>query len=75
MKGFLFEYVFSYPWEKVVTAAIQKYPNPENDNVTGIDVINQQVRNGQLHSERILQTKFSVMAWASKVELSLILLA
>lgn len=67
MKDWLFCYTFSYPWETVVTAAIQKYPNPENDKVTGIDVISQQVRNGQMHSERILQTKFSVMSWASKV--------
>uniref|UniRef100_A0A914HQ04 PRELI/MSF1 domain-containing protein n=1 Tax=Globodera rostochiensis TaxID=31243 RepID=A0A914HQ04_GLORO len=61
------EKTFDYPWEKVVTAAIQKYPNPENDSVSGIDVVSQQVRNGQLHSERILQTKFNVMAWASKL--------
>lgn len=62
-----FQCSFSYPWEKVVSAAVQKYPNPENDKVTGIDVISQQVRNGQLHSERILETKFNVMSWASKV--------
>lgn len=71
MKIWTFEYIFSYPWDTVVTAAIQKYPNPENDKVIGIDLISQQVHNGQLHSERILQTKFSVMSWASKVGFTL----
>jgi hypothetical protein len=52
----------------VVEAALQKYPNPENQNVIGIDVLDQRVRaDGVLQNERILKSKFNIPAWASKV--------
>uniref|UniRef100_H2YJ16 PRELI/MSF1 domain-containing protein n=1 Tax=Ciona savignyi TaxID=51511 RepID=H2YJ16_CIOSA len=37
------EHIFSHPWEKVVEAALRKYPNPESPNVTGTDVFERKV--------------------------------
>lgn len=59
---------FSHPWNMVVSAAWRKYPNPMNKAVTGMDVMKQEVRNGSsLRSERIIQSRFSIPAWVTKV--------
>ena len=61
------ELIFSHPWHIVVGAAFKKYPNPENEDILGIDVIKQRLRNGVLYSERIIQSNFHIPVWASKV--------
>lgn len=49
-------------------AAWRKYPNPINPAVTGIDVLNRKVaENGVLHSERIIQTQFSIPSWVTRL--------
>ncbi|KAL7074348.1 hypothetical protein ACQ4LE_006543 [Meloidogyne hapla] len=67
MKCWSVEHVFNHPWHIVVGAAFKKYPNPENEDILGIDVIKQRLRNGVLYSERIIQSNFHIPVWASKL--------
>ncbi|XP_053309547.1 PRELI domain containing protein 3B [Spea bombifrons] len=61
MKIWTSEHVFDHPWETVTTAAMQKYPNPMNPNVVGVDVLNRTVdSNGRLHSDRLLSTEWGM---------------
>ncbi|KAM4691672.1 PRELI domain containing protein 3B [Rhinophrynus dorsalis] len=55
------EHVFDHPWETVTTAAMQKYPNPMNPNVVGVDVLDRKVdSSGKLHSDRLLSTEWGM---------------
>ena len=67
MKVWTSDHTFNHPWHTVVNAALRKYPNPENKAVTGIDVVQQKLENGVLKSERVLQSHFSIPAWASRL--------
>uniref|UniRef100_A0A6I8P5P3 PRELI domain containing 3B n=1 Tax=Ornithorhynchus anatinus TaxID=9258 RepID=A0A6I8P5P3_ORNAN len=50
-----------HPWETVTTAAMQKYPNPMNPSVVGVDVLDRHVDpNGKLHSHRLLSTEWGM---------------
>ncbi|KAM5135169.1 PRELI domain containing protein 3B [Mantella aurantiaca] len=61
MKIWTSEHVFDHPWETVTTAAMQKYPNPMNPNVVGVDVLNRHVdSSGKLHSDRLLSTEWGM---------------
>nr|XP_033769974.1 PRELI domain containing protein 3B isoform X1 [Geotrypetes seraphini] len=61
MKIWTSEHVFDHPWEKVTTAAMQKYPNPMNPCVVGVDVMNRHVDStGKLHSDRLLSTEWGI---------------
>ncbi|XP_053561261.1 PRELI domain containing protein 3B [Bombina bombina] len=61
MKIWTSEHVFDHPWETVTTAAMQKYPNPMNPNVVGVDVLDRQVDStGKLHSDRLLSTEWGM---------------
>jgi len=51
------EHIFKHPWEKVVEAAIRKYPNPETPNVVSTDVLERKVdEDGKLHSTRMISS-------------------
>ncbi|KAJ8779088.1 hypothetical protein J1605_012939 [Eschrichtius robustus] len=66
----VFEYVWGggrsaggmgHPWETVTTAAMQKYPNPMNPSVVGVDVLDRHVDlSGKLHSHRLLSTEWGL---------------
>ncbi|KAG8566913.1 hypothetical protein GDO81_013417 [Engystomops pustulosus] len=61
MKIWTSEHVFDHPWETVTTAAMQKYPNPMNPSVVGVDVLNRHVDgSGKLHSHRLLSTEWGM---------------
>ncbi|CAI6351270.1 unnamed protein product [Macrosiphum euphorbiae] len=64
MKIWTVQHTFNYPWETVVQAAWNKYPNPMNTAVLGIDVIDRQVINGELHSHRLVTTRWTLPNWA-----------
>uniref|UniRef100_A0A8D0FF70 PRELI domain containing 3B n=1 Tax=Strix occidentalis caurina TaxID=311401 RepID=A0A8D0FF70_STROC len=50
-----------HPWETVTTAAMQKYPNPMNPSVVGVDVLDRHVDpSGKLHSHRLLSTEWGI---------------
>lgn len=58
----------SHPWETVTKAAMQKYPNPMNPNVFGVDVLDRSVDStGRLHSTRLLSTEWGLPAMAKSV--------
>ncbi|KAM5245714.1 PRELI domain containing protein 3B isoform 2-T2 [Ctenodactylus gundi] len=61
MKIWTSEHVFDHPWETVTTAAMQKYPNPMNPNVVGVDVLDRHIDPcGKLHSHRLLSTEWGL---------------
>uniref|UniRef100_I3MHV3 PRELI/MSF1 domain-containing protein n=5 Tax=Marmotini TaxID=337730 RepID=I3MHV3_ICTTR len=50
-----------HPWETVTTAAMQKYPNPMNPSVVGVDVLDRHIDpSGKLHSHRLLSTEWGL---------------
>ncbi|MBN3325178.1 PLD3B protein, partial [Atractosteus spatula] len=50
-----------HPWETVTKAAMQKYPNPMNPSVVGVDVLDRHVDpHGRLHSSRLLSTEWGL---------------
>nr|XP_005905166.1 PREDICTED: protein slowmo homolog 2 isoform X2 [Bos mutus] len=61
MKIWTSEHVFDHPWETVTTAAMQKYPNPMNPSVVGVDVLDRHIDpSGKLHSHRLLSTEWGL---------------
>lgn len=48
-------------------AAFRKYPNPSNTSITAIDVVRQDVDQGVIKSERLLQSRFHIPSWATKL--------
>ncbi|XP_068928593.1 PRELI domain containing protein 3B isoform X3 [Petaurus breviceps papuanus] len=61
MKIWTSEHVFDHPWETVTTAAMQKYPNPMNPSVVGVDVLDRHIDpTGKLHSHRLLSTEWGM---------------
>lgn len=58
----------SHPWETVTKAAMQKYPNPMNPGVFGVDVLDRNVdTEGRLHSTRLLSTEWGLPAIAKSI--------
>lgn len=64
MKIWTSEHTFNHPWETVATAAWRKYPNPMNPAVIGTDVIEREVKDGVLHTHRIVSSKWGFPRWA-----------
>nr|XP_040058789.1 PRELI domain containing protein 3B [Gasterosteus aculeatus aculeatus] len=61
MKIWASEHVFNHPWETVTKAAMQKYPNPMNPSVIGVDVLDRSIdKQGRLHSKRLLGTDWGL---------------
>lgn len=57
----------SHPWETVAQAAWRKYPNPMNPAVIGTDVVERSVRDGVLHTHRLVSSKWFFPRWAQAV--------
>lgn len=64
MKIWTSEHTFNHPWETVATAAWRKYPNPHNPAVIGTDVVERQVVNGVLHTQRLVSSIWYFPKWA-----------
>ena len=68
MKIWSSEHVFNHSWDNVVKAALQKYPNPLNPSVIGVDVIDRHVDdNGRLRSHRLFATQWNLSPWVAKL--------
>ncbi|XP_032427054.1 PRELI domain containing protein 3B isoform X1 [Xiphophorus hellerii] len=68
MKIWASEHIFNHPWETVTKAAMQKYPNPMNPSVFGVDVLDRNVdSDGRLHSTRLLSTEWGLPAIAKSI--------
>ena len=66
--------VCSHPWETVTTAAMQKYPNPMNPSVVGVDVLDRHIDpSGKLHSHRLLSTEWGLPSIVKSVSVPLFL--
>lgn len=65
--NFLFYLFSSHPWETVVQAAWRKYPNPMNTAVIGTDVVERDIKDGVLHSHRIVSSQWHFPKWVEKV--------
>jgi len=66
MKIWASEHIFDHPWETVTKAAMQKYPNPMNPGVVGVDVLDRRVDlQGRLHSTRLLSTEWGLPSIAN----------
>ncbi|XP_067095587.1 PRELI domain containing protein 3B-like [Osmerus mordax] len=66
MKIWTSEHIFNHPWETVTKAAMQKYPNPMNPGVVGVDVLDRGVdTQGRLHSRRLLSTEWGLPSMAN----------
>lgn len=62
MKTWFSEYTFKHNWETVVQATARKYPNPHNNSVTSIDVLERRLcpTTGALVSHRLVASEFAV---------------
>nr|XP_020475870.1 PRELI domain containing protein 3B-like isoform X1 [Monopterus albus] len=68
MKFWTSEHIFNHPWETVTKAAMQKYPNPMNPSVFGVDVLDRSVdTEGRLHSTRLLSTEWGLPSIAKSL--------
>uniref|UniRef100_A0A3Q3XCY5 PRELI/MSF1 domain-containing protein n=1 Tax=Mola mola TaxID=94237 RepID=A0A3Q3XCY5_MOLML len=68
MKIWASEHIFNHPWETVTKAAMQKYPNPMNPSVFGVDVLDRRVdTQGRLHSTRLLSTEWGLPSMAKSI--------
>uniref|UniRef100_H3D381 PRELI domain containing 3B n=2 Tax=Tetraodon nigroviridis TaxID=99883 RepID=H3D381_TETNG len=68
MKIWASEHIFNHPWETVIKAAMQKYPNPMNPSVFGVDVLDRSVdTQGRLHSTRLLSTEWGLPSMAKSI--------
>lgn len=68
---FFFFTLNSHPWETVTKAAMQKYPNPMNPSVFGVDVLDRSVdKQGRLHSKRLLSTEWGLPSIVTAVSLA-----
>ena len=69
MKIWSSEHVFNHSWENVVKAAMQKYPNPLNPSVVGVDVVERviDVDRALIKSHRLLTTNWSLAPWITKL--------
>jgi len=67
MKIWTSEHIFNHPWETVTQAVWQKYPNPMNPSVVGMDVVERKVENGELYSHRLVTTKWGFPRWAEMI--------
>ncbi|KAL7302198.1 protein slowmo [Trichogramma pretiosum] len=63
MKVWMSEHIFNHPWETVVAAAWQKYPNPITPSVLGTDVIDRKVVDGKLKSLRLVSSQWGFPRW------------
>lgn len=67
MKIWTSEHVFNHSWETVVQAAWRKYPNPMNPAVIGTDIINREVKDGILHTHRLVTSEWGLPTWARSI--------
>jgi len=68
MKIWESQHTFSHPWETVTQALWQKYPNPLNPHVVGVDIIDRRVtKEGNLFSERLMTTEWGLANWVKKL--------
>lgn len=60
--------LFSHDWNTVVTAALNKYPNPVSPSVIGCDVVDRTITpSGVIHSHRLLLANWGIAPALNKL--------
>ena len=69
MKIWTSEHVFAHNWESVVRGQWQKYPNPHNNAVLGIDVLERAVdpKTGVLSTHRVIASDWGLANWVQRL--------
>lgn len=57
---------FNFNWDQVAQAFWQRYPNPHSSHVLSEDTISREIRNGKLHSKRLLTKTNRVPKWGER---------
>lgn len=57
---------FNYSWDQVAQGFWNRYPNPHSSHVLTEDTISREVRNGKLHSKRLLSKTNSLPKWGER---------
>jgi len=57
---------FNYSWEQVVQGFWNRYPNPHSSHVLTEDTISREIRNGKLHSKRLLSKTNNLPKWGER---------
>jgi len=57
---------FNYSWEQVVQGFWNRYPNPHSSHVLTEDTVSREIRNGNLHSKRLLSKTNSLPKWGER---------
>lgn len=66
--SFYFRSLFSHDWNTVVTAALNKYPNPVSPSVIGCDVVDRTITpSGVIHSHRLLLANWGIAPALNKI--------
>ncbi|ETN67645.1 MSF1 protein [Anopheles darlingi] len=58
--------VFNYSWEQVTQGFWNRYPNPFSSHVLSEDTVSREIRNGKLHSKRLLTKTNRVPKWGER---------
>jgi len=68
MKFWTSQHVFDHDWATVVTAALNKYPNPVSPSVIGCDVVDRTITPlGVIHSHRLLLANWGIAPALNKI--------
>ncbi|XP_052860060.1 protein preli-like [Anopheles cruzii] len=58
--------IYNYSWEQVMQGFWNRYPNPFSSHVLSEDTVSREVRNGKLHSKRLLTKTNRVPKWGER---------
>ncbi|CAF1467394.1 unnamed protein product [Adineta ricciae] len=68
MKFWTSQHVFDHDWATVVTAALNKYPNPVSPSVIGCDVVDRTLQpSGVIQSHRLLLANWGIAPALNKI--------
>jgi len=61
MKIWTSQHIYDHDWATVITAALNKYPNPVSPSVIGCDVVDRTINSsGVIHSHRLLLANWDI---------------
>ncbi|XP_067126646.1 PRELI domain-containing protein 1, mitochondrial [Centruroides vittatus] len=58
--------IFKYTWDQVAQAFWSRYPNPFSQHVLSEDVVFRQIKDGKLHSKRLLTKTNRIPKWGER---------
>ncbi|KAI0980650.1 hypothetical protein GJ496_005145 [Pomphorhynchus laevis] len=69
MRVWTSEHIFDHPWESIMKAVAQKYPNPLNKTISAVDLVDRKIENNGmlLKSHRLITCDISFPTWAKRL--------